>query len=827
MKLTVWLVLFFFPVVCFAAGNETITPLPAAQPNASSYTQTRTHLRDELPAIISKWLPGNFVVTGGLHATAAGMISDVFATEAFTDNGRRVTADGVGGAVAIGYVGAGCQTTDTAWVVISAQTANTIDQFIRAGTSNYFVDCVSATAPALPDDSAWLMKVTIAGGALSVIEDMRTRRYASSETITASQTVTPQGQWIFPLPGPIVTVSSGVTVTLSQCPIAGAWQIFNADRTTTGTITFLPGACAAVIPEWWGASPSGATDSGLAIQAALLSGASAVLLNGTYVTSKQLHITTSNFTLRGTSAGTSITALSNIDTTNGRAVVTVGEAQGSTTPVPVTDVTVSHVQLNGISLIRPLLFINVTRGSIFNVKTLNAGPTHAGIAVIVSSDVIVQNCFVSGAIGLFGDGMYFESVTNGQALNNIVENFTRIGIVFEGQENGPYSYNAIVSGNVVRHGHDATATEINAGIWLEHTIGGIITNNVVSDMSVNANGGDSRGIMLSRAGTTLGAAFIVEGNQVSGAYQGVRIDLDTTMSAVVTGLTVLSGTLPSYQFGVIANNGQSISISHCFFGTADFSGFAFGALIYTDRSTSVGVMRSITIDDVQHDAVTYTTDPIWSADYFLYGVSAELTTLILSNLPSWRLLLNETPVNVLIDRVFLSYNSTGNTGHRLKAKGEMRVSNATILDINAGAPIFGIGIGGAASKYIFTAVTFIHARTALSVDPAYSAAWQCQICEFGSGAQIYIDARVRFSCTDCYFDDYPSTGAFRGNFSNTGGIWSFTNTIFNSGSSYTPIQADNFPPDIFTLTNVTSNAAAISTITTTAGAGNVHIGQSP
>lgn len=164
----------FLPLTCFAAGNETITPLPAQQPNASSYTQTRTFLRDELPAVLSRYGRTDFVVAGGYHAGSATMISPAFATEAFTSSANRVTADGNGGAVAINYSTAGCATTDTAWVIISARTGNTVNQFVRAGTSNYFVDCTtSPSPPALPSDSAWLLRVGIVGGALTQVGDIR------------------------------------------------------------------------------------------------------------------------------------------------------------------------------------------------------------------------------------------------------------------------------------------------------------------------------------------------------------------------------------------------------------------------------------------------------------------------------------------------------------------------------------------------------------------------------------------------------------------------------------------------------------------------------
>lgn len=166
---------FLWATLAFAAGNESVTPLPATQPNAASYSAQRTWDQQEIPAIFSRYVTAGWVYSGGVHASSGSMISAAFATEAFTTSGNRVTADGAGGSASINYTNAGCAGTDTAWVIISAISGNVTANFTRAGTSNYFVDCTSASQPTLPADSAWLMQVTITGSALTTVTPMRFR----------------------------------------------------------------------------------------------------------------------------------------------------------------------------------------------------------------------------------------------------------------------------------------------------------------------------------------------------------------------------------------------------------------------------------------------------------------------------------------------------------------------------------------------------------------------------------------------------------------------------------------------------------------------------
>lgn len=170
----VWLFLFTASQL-YAAGNETHTPLPNTVPDAAGYGRIRTFLQQEIPAVITSYNVGNRVLSGGLHSTVGGMTSPAFATEAITSSGNRVTANSAGGTAAINYTNVGCSGNDTAWVIISASSLNTLNNFTRSPGTNYFVNCVDSTEPTLPIDSAWLMSVTLSSSAITAVADYAIR----------------------------------------------------------------------------------------------------------------------------------------------------------------------------------------------------------------------------------------------------------------------------------------------------------------------------------------------------------------------------------------------------------------------------------------------------------------------------------------------------------------------------------------------------------------------------------------------------------------------------------------------------------------------------
>lgn len=182
VRTLLFLSLLLVPLVAQATtDNETVTSLPGQQPNAQSYADTRTFLKQELPAILAKYFPYGFVFSGGLPATAGTCTPLAISLDAFTSANNRVTADGAGGTVAIDFsaanIGCNCANpgSDTAWLVASSAETATLpaSNFQRVGTSNFYVDCTSATQPTLPADALFLAYLTITNGAITDVADMR------------------------------------------------------------------------------------------------------------------------------------------------------------------------------------------------------------------------------------------------------------------------------------------------------------------------------------------------------------------------------------------------------------------------------------------------------------------------------------------------------------------------------------------------------------------------------------------------------------------------------------------------------------------------------
>lgn len=87
-------------------------------------------------------------------------------------------------------------------------------------------------------------------------------------TLSSNTTVAAAVPLFFTPPG-VLTVASGVTLTINSTVRAGRHQIFAADETTTGSVRFSSRVLGPVSPEWWGAAGDDSTNDTLAVQAAI------------------------------------------------------------------------------------------------------------------------------------------------------------------------------------------------------------------------------------------------------------------------------------------------------------------------------------------------------------------------------------------------------------------------------------------------------------------------------------------------------------------------------------------------------------------------------
>jgi hypothetical protein len=158
-------------------GNETINVLPDSN-KREFREQSREFWKEEFSNRMAEIEPIGHLVSGGYHDIAGTCISPSFATVAMTNQWNRVQAsqDGTGGAKSIDYTAVGvdgCQDgSTTARVAICAVSGNAINNFHRAGDSNYFVNHVNA-APDEPTDCLNLMDVTIEDGAIVAVTQLQ------------------------------------------------------------------------------------------------------------------------------------------------------------------------------------------------------------------------------------------------------------------------------------------------------------------------------------------------------------------------------------------------------------------------------------------------------------------------------------------------------------------------------------------------------------------------------------------------------------------------------------------------------------------------------
>jgi hypothetical protein len=161
------IVLLALPTTAKAVGNETINTLPDSN-KASFRVDSQNFWKNEIPNILHRYAEKSFVYTGGIHGPSSSCSSAPFSLEAFTNAGNRVTAN----AVSINYaaIGANCS-SDVCWVIASPNDA--VGGYQRVGSTHLYANCSSPTLPTSPQDSVDLMKVTLNGGAITFVEDLR------------------------------------------------------------------------------------------------------------------------------------------------------------------------------------------------------------------------------------------------------------------------------------------------------------------------------------------------------------------------------------------------------------------------------------------------------------------------------------------------------------------------------------------------------------------------------------------------------------------------------------------------------------------------------
>lgn len=141
--------------------TQTHNTVPSA--NSSFLTDLQTFLEQEDAERAANHNYG-FVVSGGTHATGAGLTHTPSALIAYT-NGYYISEAG-----SIVY-----QANTTQWVIADSVTTGNLGTFARVSGTHYLLDTVSGgTQPALPSGAIWLMEIITNGTDVTTATDLRT-----------------------------------------------------------------------------------------------------------------------------------------------------------------------------------------------------------------------------------------------------------------------------------------------------------------------------------------------------------------------------------------------------------------------------------------------------------------------------------------------------------------------------------------------------------------------------------------------------------------------------------------------------------------------------
>jgi hypothetical protein len=248
-------------------------------------------------------------------------------------------------------------------------------------------------------------------------------------------------------------------------------------------------------PEWWGAVGDGTTNDYTALQSAITAAAAAkaeLKLNYRYLINTTLQVTCN---VSGT--GTLLTRA------------------GAYFRVVASNLTIKDISVDG-NVDGPSAGAGVyADGQSYltfdNIRIENV--VNQGFWLRTANYVKVISCSVKHTRGQNGDGIYVSNAQSPHVINNHISDFSRIGIVCEGNDtdaNRIYTRDAIITGNTVRTSSENTDPigYPNAGIWCENVAGILINGNDVLDIH-------ARGIVVSPSLVDLDQRqFVISNNKV-------------------------------------------------------------------------------------------------------------------------------------------------------------------------------------------------------------------------------------------------------------------------------------------------------------------------
>lgn len=496
----------------------------------------------------------DFVVSGGLHATGAGTTSPAFATVAYV-GGYRISQ----ASATINYTARGASSTDVCWVACHKDDSGNVDTFVREPGTHYIVDVTSSTRPPIPVDATMLMRVTLTGGAITAVADLR-NGYAAIRAYPEAE-----------LP------AAGIAGRLFR-----ALDAIGGFRLDTGAhlVTF-PGGVVPITDPVFGAHPSrSAAYNSAAIQDALTQVAADGM--GLYVPEGQFPIATDvnvlngcrGFfgpgTLVGTNASTQgIVTLDGPNFLGGTAVdncyisLNIDCSAGDIRAIfadKATNCTFAFNRIVGITDVNGHEGIRLTYGSSFNRVIGNriSLPTPP----LTGSNQVSGITFLADTAA-FGD--YFNTAGGGTDPDNPCQNNTIVGNVITGGSHGIRGnglYRSTIGFNVCQSqfhraiileplGKDNTIVGNMCFDWYSSAIllAYVCTGNIVANNVCHSTVSNGQGAIIGYLGAQ---DNLVEGNKIVMAGAGISSYYGVYLAAGAKRNTVRGNDITGYRRAAVA-----------------------------------------------------------------------------------------------------------------------------------------------------------------------------------------------------------------------------------------------------------------------------------
>jgi hypothetical protein len=441
------------------------------------------------------------------------------------------------------------------------------------------------------------------------------------------------------------------------------------------------------------------------------------------------------------------------------------------------DIWIENGTIDGNGVCRSVYADSQARLKLRNVYIKNSGPSGACVSWHGITDGVIEDCRVEDGNGEFGDAIYLAGCTRCIVQRNKVYDFTRVGICCEAEGATKGKDNQILN-NHVEYAHNATGTELNAGIWFEGQNGGRCIGNTLKNLSNTPGSSPPSGI-----GYALGSASgrwtaeirdnVIEGTTGRAFYIN---DPNTVFR--------ISGGRVEGPYGAAVSVGQAkeLHIDGVDFGSTSGSGGAAGIILF-DLGSDIDI---VVLDRLSKASSSYTNTE--AADIHVYGGASYLSRLVLRDIYGWSIHMRGAVDKLEIDSCQL--NGSGSASYYpIYASSGLRARHSDLVS-------FTRWIFDAAASYNFEDCTIWGTE---SLAAAYNGGGvtprvrfkDCEFKFFG----FSVDAQAKWEFHNCLFDEYPLSGAWYGNYSNYADELVMKSCKFIRSSDVTPLRKYNYDPD--------------------------------